>query len=409
MAILHSNDQMYRNGDQYYPYRQNSDLFYLSGIEQEMTVLLLAKDSDNKSHSTKSNHEEVLFIRKPDPKLETWEGRKLDQHTASRISGIRDVRWLEELEDYLGKQAGRYGTVFLNIPEQEKFKTEYPLRDERLSVDLKKKLRGMEFSSLAPLTAELRMVKSPLEIELIRKAIGITRAALERVLEFTGPGHYEYEIEAELTHEFIRRGAAGHAYPPILASGGNACILHYISNESLCREGELLLMDFGAEYANYAADCSRTLPVTGRFSARQRKLYDACLRVFYAARRLMRPGTNIDAINEEVGILWEKEHVDLGLYSTRDLKEQDKENPLYKKYFMHGTAHFLGLDVHDVGSKQQELKPGMILSCEPGIYIPDEDTGIRIENDILVTEEGYEDLMLDFPVEAEEIEQRMKH
>jgi Xaa-Pro aminopeptidase len=297
--------------------------------------------------------------------------------------------------------------IYTNIRELEKFKPEYPLRDERLMAELTKTYPRIEFKGLSSILTELRLMKEPEEMDLIREAIRITRAGFDRVLGMVKPGVHEYEIEAELSYEFIRQGAAGHAYPPIIASGGNACFLHYIKNDQVCREGDLLLMDFGAEYANYAADCSRTLPVTGRFTQRQKELYEATYRVFCQARSLMMPGTCIDEINKEVGRFWEEEHVKLGLYSTEDLKKQTNDNPLYRKYYPHGTSHFMGLDVHDVGSKQAVLKPGMVLTCEPGIYIPEEATGIRLENDILITAKGNLDLMEDIPIKAAEIEELM--
>ncbi len=401
VAIVHSNDRMVRSGDQYYPYRQNSDLFYLTGIEQEMTILLLCPGQKAEDEKT------LLFLRKPDPGIETWEGKKLEKDVAEGISGIRKVYWLEDFITVARPLILKSRSLYCNVPEHEKFKPEYPLRDERMMMELKTQYPLHEFKRLAPLMAELRMVKEPEEINLIRKAAEITAGGLDRVLGFVKPGLYEYEVEAELSHEFIRRGASGHAYSPIIASGGNACLLHYIQNDQVCRDGDLLLMDFGAEYANYAADCTRTVPVNGRFSKRQRELYDATLRVLRGARSLMKPGTTIDSINQEVGKLWEEEHIKLGLYTTKQAAEQKAEDPLYRKYFMHGMSHFLGLDVHDAGSKHALLKPGMILTCEPGIYIPEEATGIRLENDILITKEGNVDLMDNFPLEAEEIEERM--
>ncbi len=402
IAIIHSNDQMVRSGDQYYPYRQNSDMFYLCGIEQEMSVLLICGDQEN------ADKRVILFIRKPDPALETWEGKKLDKETAGKISGIKTVNWLENFEAVARELILQSRSIYCNIPEQPKFKPEYPSRDERSMNLLRRDFPSHVFKRLAPLMAELRLVKEPDELELIRKAVEITGDGFEKVLGFIKPGLKEFEVEAVLSHEFIRQGCAGHAYPPIIASGENACMLHYIKNDSVCRDGDLLLMDLGAEYANYASDCSRTVPVNGRFTKRQKELYDANLRVFKGARSLMKPGTTIDKINKEVGKLWEEEHIKLGLYTSAEVRKQDKANPLYKKYYMHGTAHFMGLDVHDVGSKQEELNPGMVLTCEPGIYIPEEKTGIRLENDILITEDGYVDLMEDIPIEAEEIVELMK-
>jgi Xaa-Pro aminopeptidase len=399
LAVIHSNDRMVRSGDQYYPYRQSPDLFYLSGIEQETTALLICPGQGEKKR-------EILFILKPDARLETWEGRKLDLEEARRISGIKTVLWMDDFKAVLRELVLQSTYIYCNILEMEKFKPEYPLRDERMMSELKKDYPSHEYKRLAPLMAGLRSVKEPEELELIREAVAITKAGFQRILGTINPGVHEYEVEADLTHEFIRRGG-GHAFPPIVASGRNACMLHYIKNDQVCRDGDLLLMDFGAEYANYAADCSRTIPISGKFTARQRKLYEACLRVFRGARGLMVPGATIEKINREVGKMWEEEHIRLGLYSAAEVKKQPEDEPLYRKYFTHGTAHFMGLDVHDVGSKKEKLKPGMVLTCEPGIYLPEEGTGIRIENDILVTADGNEDLMGDFPIEPGEIERLM--
>jgi len=401
LAIIHSNDQMVRNGDQFFPFRQNSDLFYLTGIEQEMTILLLCP-----GHPAE-NRQELLFIREQDLKLESWEGKKLDKKRAEEISGIVNVQFLEKFESILRELILDSENIFCSSHEMLKFKPEYPSRDERYLTRLKKEFPLHNMKRLSPLMAELRLVKEPEELALIKKSAEITKGGFDRILSLLKPGLKEYEVEAELSYEFIRKGAAGHAYPPIIASGANACFLHYIKNDQVCRDGDLLLLDFGAEYANYSADCSRTLPVNGRFKRRQKEIYDANLRVFRQAKALIRPGTTIDKINKEVGKLWEEEHVRLGLYSTRDIQKQPKGDPLHMKYLMHGVSHFLGLDVHDVGSKQEILKPGMVLTCEPGIYIPAERTGIRLENDIMVTEAGNMDLMEDVTIDSEEIEDLM--
>ena len=401
VAIVHSNDQMLRNGDQFFPYRQNSDLFYLTGIEQEMTILLLCPD-----HSGENRHE-VLFIREPDPKLESWEGKKLDKKSAEKISGIQNVHWLEKFESIVRELILDSENIYCSSHELAKFRPENLSRDERYLAKLKEEfpLHGMK--RLSPIMTELRLVKEPEELAMIMKSVKITKSGFDRILSSVIPGQNEYEVEAELTCEFISMGAAGHAYQPIIASGVNACFLHYIKNDQVCRDRDLLLLDFGAEYANYAADCSRTIPVNGRFNKRQKDIYNANLRVFRQARALIKPGTTIDTINKEVGKFWEAEHVRLGLYSTKDIQKQPKEEPLHMKYLMHGVSHFLGLDVHDVGGKQEILKPGMVLTCEPGIYIPAEKTGIRLENDIMVTEAGNVDLMEDVTIDSEEIEDLM--
>ena len=401
VAIVHSNDQMLRNGDQYYPYRQSSDLFYLAGIEQEMTILLLCPDHPD------VDKQEILFLREPDPKLERWEGRKLDKTKAEELSGIRNVQWLGKFESVSRESILASENIYCSGHEGVKFRPEYPSRDERYIGILKREYPLHDLKRLSPVLTQLRLEKEPEELALIRKAVEITRKGFERVLATLKPGQMEYELEAELDREFIRRGASGHAYPPIIASGENACYLHYINNDQECREGDLLLLDFGAEYANYAADCSRTIPVDGRFSPRQKEIYDANLRVFRRLKSLIKPGITMDMLNREAGKIWEKEHVGLGLYSTRDIREQSGKEPLHMRYLMHGVSHFMGLDVHDVGSKQEKLRPGMVLTCEPGIYIPAEKTGVRLENDILVTEEGNIDLMEDITIDSEEIEEMM--
>jgi Xaa-Pro aminopeptidase len=401
VALVHSNDQMLRNGDQFFPYRQNSDLFYLTGIEQEMTILLLCPDHPSE------NRQELLFIREPDPKLERWEGKKLGKKKAEEISGIENVHYVEKFESTARELILDSENIYCSSHELVKFRPEHLSRDERYLAKLKKEfpLHGMK--RLSPIMTELRLVKEPEELDLIMKSVEITKDGFDRILSSLRPGQKEYEVEAELSYEFTRKGAAGHAYQPIIASGANACFLHYIKNDQVCHDGDLLLLDFGAEYANYAADCSRTIPVNGRFTSRQKDIYDASLRVFRKVKSLIKPGTTISKINKTAGKLWEEEHVRLGLYSTRDIPKQSKEEPLHMKYLMHGVSHFMGLDVHDVGSKQEMLKPGMVLTCEPGIYIPAEKTGIRLENDIMVTEAGNVDLMEDVIIDSEEIEDLM--
>jgi Xaa-Pro aminopeptidase len=401
IVIVNSNDEMPRNGDQYFPFRQNSNLFYLTGIVQEKTSLVLYPDNKNKELR------EVLFIRKSSSKLEIWEGRKLNPDEAREISGIETIRWADEFNSVLAELMTIADNVYLNIPENPKFNPEIIVKEYRFESELKKKYPLHKYNRLAPLINEMRLIKEPEEIELIRKSCEITRDAFIKVLAHIRAGITEYEIEAVITHEFLKRGAGGHAFQPIVASGANACVLHYIKNNIKLKKGELVLLDFGSEYANYAADCSRTLPVEGRFSRRQKELYNSTLRVFKYARSIMKKGTTINKLHKKVTSCWEEEHIKLGLYTGKDLKKQNKDEPLWGKYYLHGTSHFMGLDVHDVGNKDVELKPGMVLTCEPGIYIPAEKTGIRIENDILITENGNVDLMDSIPVEPEEIEMLM--
>ena len=398
LAILHANDEMSRSADQYFPYRQDSDLFYLSGINQEKTILLLAPDHPDESLR------EVLIIRKPNQKLETWEGHKFTLEEARTISGIKTIRFPDEFEALLTSQMIYVDHVYLNLPELLKFIPELPSRNLRFANELKQKFPAHHYERLAPIMRDLRTIKSEEEISLIGEACNITHAAFDRVLKSVKPGMMEYEVEAEITYEFLKQGARGHAYPPIIASGINACTLHYTGNNKPCADGDLLLMDFGAEYGNYAADCTRTIPVNGRFTPRQKDLYKAILDVFRFACTLMKPGSSINKVHTEVCRRFGNEHVKLGLYTAEALENQHKDNPLYQEYYMHGTSHFLGLDVHDVGNKDAEFRPGMVLTCEPGIYIPAEKTGIRLENNILITRDGNVDLMKDIPIEMEEIE-----
>jgi Xaa-Pro aminopeptidase len=401
IAIINSNDQMPRSGDQYFPFRQNSNLFYLTGIIQEKTSLILCPDHNN------SDLREILFIRKSNSKLEIWEGKKLTIEEAGKISGIFTVKWLDEFNSVLSDLMTVADNVYINIYENPKFSPEVIVKELRFAGELKNRYPLHSYRRLAPVINKLRLIKEPEEIELMKKACAITKDAFIRVLKYIKPGVMEYEIEAEITHEFLKRGSDGHAFQPIVASGKNACVLHYIKNNQKCRDNDLVLLDFGAEYANYAADCSRTIPINAKFSRRQKELYESTLRVFRFAKSIMKKGTTINKLHKEVCTMWEEEHIKLGLYSRKEAKNQSKEEPLWTKYYLHGTSHFLGLDAHDVGNKDVKLMPGMVLTCEPGIYISEENTGIRLENDILITEGGNIDLTGDIPVEPDEIESIM--
>jgi len=402
LAIFHSSDEYPRNGDQNFPFRQQSDLFYLGGIDQEDTILLLAPGHPN------PELREMLFLKETSEQIAIWEGQKLTKEKARQASGISSVHWTKDFDFYLRDLMMWAGKVYLNMNEYPKYSNPVPYRDLRFANDLKERFPLHTFERAAPLLAGLRKIKSETEIGLIRKAGEITGLAFERVLRSLQPGMMEYQVQAEIEYAFTVNGATGNAYRPIIASGANSCVLHYIDNDRVCRDGDLLLMDFGAEYANYAADITRTIPVGGKFSGRQRACYDAVLRVHDAAIGLLMPGTTIDAFNKEVNRLMEKEMISLGLFSEADVKEQDPEKPLYMKYFMHGTSHPIGVDVHDVGSKYDTLQPGMVLTCEPGLYIREENIGIRIEDDILVTAGGPVNLTAQIPVKAEDIERIMK-
>lgn len=402
IAIFNSNDEFLRNGNQYYPFRQNSDIFYLSGIDQEQSVMILFPDAPLEKFK------EILLLRETSETIAVWEGHKYTKEEATNISGIKTVLWLDSIEPVIAELMAHAENVYLNTTEQLKFIPELQGRDNRFALDLNNKYPAHRYHRSAPILAELRLIKSDIEIELIKEAIRITKKAFHRVLDFVKPGVKEFEIQAEIEHEFTINRANGHSFYPIIASGNNANCLHYNDNNDQCDDGELLLLDFGAEYANYTSDISRTIPVNGKYSPRQKEVFNAVLRIQKQAMSLITPGNTIDNVNKEVAVIMEKELIGLGLFSEEDVKKQDKEKPLYIKYFPHGTSHFMGLDVHDVGSKQVKFKPGMIMSCEPGIYIPEEKMGIRIENDILVTENGPLNLTADIPMEVEEIESLMK-
>jgi len=402
MAIFHSNDVFPRNGDQAFRFRQQSDLFYLTGIDQEKTILLLFPDCPN------PDLREVLFLIEPNESLQTWEGHKYSRKEAQEISGIAKVKWLDQFDPVLTETMSFAEKVYLNTIEYAKFFTDVPYRDLRFAKEIREKYPNHDFRRAAPLIYPLRTIKTDAEIELISQAIDLTGKAFQRILKFARPGVTEYQVEAELTHEFLFRGAAGSAYHPIIAAGANACTLHYIENTAECRDGELLLMDFGAEYSHYAADLTRTIPVNGRFTDRQRACYNAVLRVLRQSARLLVTGNTIDLVNKEVNKLMEAEMIGLGLFGREDVQKQDPEKPLFIKYFMHGVSHFLGLDVHDVGSKFEPFRPGMVFTFEPGLYIREEKMGIRLENNYLITDGEPVDLTAGIPVEAEEIEALMK-
>jgi Xaa-Pro aminopeptidase len=400
-VMLHSNDEMNRSGDQNFRFRQSADFFYLTGIDQEKSILAL-----NPKHP-EEKFREVLFIVKFSSEQITWSGYRLSLEEASEISGIKNVHWLDDYERILPEILYRSQNIYLNAPEHLKYKAEIESRDVRMGRKVQSVFPLHSYHRLAPVLSKLRMIKEKEEIALISTAIEITRDAFLRVLKNLKPGLMEYEVEADLSHEFIRK-AACHAYEPIIASGANACILHYIDNSRECKNGDLLLMDFGAEYANYAADITRTIPVNGKFTPRQAKVYDANLRVLKATMKMMKPGILLAEYQAEVGKLWEEEHIKLGLYSTEDVKNHKDSQPLWFKYYMHGTSHCIGLDVHDTFDKAERFQPGMVFSCEPAIYIPEEGIGIRLENDVLITETGNVDLSKDIPVEREEIEELMR-
>ncbi len=402
LAVFHSNDILPTNADGTMKFRQNNDLFYLSGIDQEETILVLCPDfPDPKMH-------EILFIKPTDEHIATWEGHKFTKEKATELSGIKNIQWTTDFESLFHTLMALSKHVFLNTNEHLRADVKVESRDARFIKDCRQRHPLHQYHRVAPMMHKIRAVKEKEEINQIQTACDITEKGFRRILSFVKPGVKEYEIEAEYIHEFMRNKSRGFAYAPIIASGANACILHYIENDAACQDGDLLLFDVGAEYGNYNADMSRTIPVNVQFSKRQRELYEAVLRVQREAMNMLRPGTIIQDYHKEIGLVMQAELVSLGLIDQTDIKNQDPTKPAYKKYFMHGTSHHLGLDVHDVGTMYEPIQVGMVITVEPGIYIPEEAIGIRLENNIVIEETGFTDLMKNIPIEAEEIEELMK-
>lgn len=402
MAIFQSNDEMPKSGDMNFQFRQHADLFYLTGIDQEETMLLLYPDCPLPEYA------EVLLLRRTNEKIAVWEGHKYTIEEAQAQSGIKNVMWIDELPSILHMLMGYADHIYLDTNENYRAAPQVNDKNLRFTHELMSRYPLHQYHRGAKIMFELRQVKSDAEVALMKEAIRITDLAFRRILKFIKPGVMEYEIEAEISHEFLRNRCTGHAYSPIIASGKNACVLHYIENNQRCNDGDLLLLDFGADYANYAADLTRTIPVNGKFSPRQKDVYNAVLRVHRQAASMLRPGTIINEYHKEVGKLMEQELIGLGLLNKDEVAKQDPEKPLYKKYFMHGTSHHLGLDVHDLGTRFAPVQAGMVFTCEPGIYIPEENIGVRIENDFLVTNGDPIDLMAMIPVEVKDIEEMMK-
>lgn len=401
LAVFVSNDAITRSADAAYKWRQNPDLFYLSGIDQEETFLILFPDAPEEKYR------EILFVRKTSEQIMIWEGKKHTQAEARKISGIQEVYWSDSFENIFNMLMHYAAHVYLNTNEHDRSISMGEATEVKFARKVLNDFPLHKYERSAPILHSLRVTKSKYEVELLSKAIDITRKGFLRTLKFIKPGVWEHEVEAELTHEYIINRGTGHAYEPIVATGENACVLHYVSNDVQCKAGELLLMDCAAEYANYNADLTRTVPVSGKFTKRQKNVYNAVLRVHHEAAKMMRPGVVLNDLNKEVGKIMEAELLQLRLLKKGDIAKQDKDYPAYKKYFPHGTAHFLGLDVHDVGNRFDKLKPGAVLTCEPGIYIREEKLGIRIENNLLVTKDKPLDLMANIPIEAEEIEEIM--
>ena len=402
IAIFPSNLNLPENGDAQYAFRPNSDILWLSGIRQEKTMVVLYPDNPD------VNAREILVLLRPNEHLEKWEGHKLRKEEATAISGIKNVQWSDTFDAQLHVMMHQADVVYLNSNENDRLDLSIPRLDLAYVTKIKEQYPLHQYERAAKITRELRAIKTKEEIAVTQEAVDITEKAFRRVMQFIKPGVMEYEIEAEITHEFLRNRATRHAYGNIIASGDRARILHYVENNQVCKNGELILMDFGAEYGNYCADMTRTIPVNGKFTKRQKDVYNACLAVHNYAKSILKPGISILAYTAKVNVYMEQQLVNLGLISKADIKNQDPANPAYRKYFYHGVTHHLGIDVHDIGTKHLPIKEGMLFTVEPGIYIEEEQMGIRIENNIWITKTGHVDLFKNIPITVEEIERCMK-
>lgn len=401
LAILCSNDIYPTSADGHMPFKQASDIFYLSGVDQEESILVVFPDSFH------AHHREILFLKETSEYIAIWEGAKLTKEQAREQAGVQTIYWIKDFETVLRGLLAEASCVYLNDNPHTRASVEVETREMRFSKWFKEKFPHYTIERSAPILYNLRAVKDKEEVVQLQRAIDITNNAFKRVMKFVKPGVMEYEIEAEYMHEFLRNGSRGFAYTPIIASGASACVLHYVDNDKVCKDGDLLLMDVGAEYGNYNADMTRCIPVNGKFTDRQKSVYNAVLRVMKGAKSLLKPGVYLHEYHKQVGELMTKELVDLSLISMEEVKNAPASMPAYKKYFMHGTSHFLGLDVHDVGDWTKPISVGNVFTVEPGIYIREEGLGIRIENNIVITDQGNYDMFKDFPIEVEEIEASM--
>jgi len=401
LAVFNSNDIYPISADSTMPFEQHRDIFYLSGVDQEESILVLFPDSP------KEKHREILFLKETNEHIAVWEGEKLTKKAALKTSGIKTVYWLQDMEKIMFELMTQCDTIYINTNEHYRASVETETREDRFTKWLKDKYPAHSVAKSNPILQRLRSVKDQIELDLLQTACNITEKGFRRLLNFVKPGVWEYEIEAELMHEFLRNRSKKFAYTPIVASGKNANVLHYIENNQQCEAGDLILMDVGAEYANYASDMTRTIPVSGKFTDRQKAVYNAVNRVKNEATKLLVPGAFWEQYHIEVGKLMTSELLGLGLLDKADVQNENPDWPAYKKYFMHGTSHHIGLNVHDVGNIYRQFTPGMVFTVEPGIYIPDEGLGIRIENDVVIQDDGVFDLMQNIPIEAEEIEDLM--
>jgi Xaa-Pro aminopeptidase len=402
MVILHANDIYPTNADGTLPFKQNSDLFYLTGVDQEETALVLMPDAVD------PKEREILFVKETNEHVAIWEGEKLSKEQARAATGVERIEWSHGFDAFLHRVVPQVENIYLATNEHLRASVVVETRNARFIKDCQARYPLHRYERLAPLLHRLRMIKDREEIKMLQRACDITEAGIRRLLGFIKPGVGEWEIEAELLHEFVRRGSRGFAYAPIIGTGKNACVLHYVENDKVCQSGELILMDVAAEYAGWASDLTRTVPVNGKFTKRQREVYDAVLRVFRGANKLLRPGNTPMGYQKQVIELMERELVHLGLFTAKQAREQGPDKALVKKYFMHGTSHHLGLDVHDVCPPHQAFAEGMVFTIEPGIYIREEALGVRLENDFVIGEDKNFDLMGKIPIEAEEIEELMR-
>ena len=402
IAIFNSNDEMPANGDALYPFQQNSDLYWLTGIQQEETMLVLFPGNPD------PKYREVLVLLRPNELKEKWDGKRLRAEEGKAISGIDTVVWLDSLGAMLQSWIHQADTIYLNTNENDRKSSPVPTRDYRYIREMKRRYPLHHFARSARILKELRGVKTAAEIKVMQEAINITHKTFEKLLTIIRPGIMEYEIEAEIFHSFLSQRASGEAYGSIVACGDRARTLHYVSNNQECRDGELILMDFGARYGGYCADLTRTVPVNGKFTKRQAEVYNACLHLHNFAKSLLKPGISVNDYTEKVGEEASSTFVRIGLLKESDIKNEDKENRAYRKNLYHGISHHLGIDVHDLGTRTEPLLPGMVLTVEPGIYIEEEQMGIRIENNVVITENGNRDLMEKIPITIEQIEALMK-
>jgi len=402
LAVFNSNDIYPIGADSTIPFQQDRDIFYLSGVDQEESILVLFPDAPDE------NHREILFLKETNDHIAVWEGEKLTKERALEVTGIKTVYWLKEFDKIFFEVMTQAETVYLNTNEHYRANVETETREARFIKTIKNKFPAHNWAKSNPILQRLRAVKDKIEIDLMQQACDITEKGFKRLLGFVKPGVWEYEIEAELMHEFLRNRSKGFAYTPIIASGNNANVLHYIENNQQCKDGDLILLDVGAEYANYSSDMSRTVPVNGKFTKRQKEVYNAVNKVKNDATKMLVPGTLWKEYHVEVGKMMTSALIDLNLLDKKDVENENPDWPAYKKYFMHGTSHHIGLDTHDYGILWEQMKADMVFTVEPGIYIPEEGFGIRLEDDLVIQEKGEPfNLMRNIPIEADEIEDIM--